>query len=213
MDIREYKTKDLPYHFVLFYNLPESEMTMYRAALNGHQEVNSLLTYCYLDKQCGLSYKAICCARLDGYEYIAFDVPEDITTSMIIREGGIVSEAALFEEGGIMARFQHEADKIKECYGYYKEMVSPNENDPFSEFRHPAYPNDIQVFFMSSTQKHEKMWVKEECREEDGSITGILLNEPYNSEMGIHEGDTVTVIPLDNGNGDIAPVALLSWMK
>ncbi len=212
MDIKEYKVKSLPYHFVLFYNLPECEMTTYRVALNGHQEVNSLLTYCYLDTQCGLSYKAICCARLDGNEYIAFDVPEKTTTAMTIREGGIMGDAALFDEGGIMARFQHEADEIKESYGYHEDMVRLDEDDPFSEFRHPAYPKDIQVIFMAPNQGYERMWVREVEWKDDGSITGILLNEPYNSEMGVHEGDTVRVIPLDKGDGNIAPVAVLSWM-
>ena len=212
MDIREYKVKSLPYHFVLFYNLPESEMITYRVALNGHQEVNSFLTYCYLDTQCGLSYKAICCAKLDGNNYIAFDVPEEITTAMIIREGGIASDAALFEKGGIMERFQHEADEIKEYYGYHKHMVSLDEDDPFSAFRHPAYPKYIQAFFMTPNKEHEKMWVREEEQKEDGSITGVLLNEPYNIEMGVHEGDRVSIISLDKGDGEIIPVAVLSWM-
>ena len=212
MDIREYRVKSLPYHFVLFYNLPESEMTKYRAILSGHQEVNSLLTYCYLDTQCGLSYKAVCCARLDGDEYIAFDVPEKITSAMTIREGGIVCDAAIFDEGGIMARFQREADEVKECYGYHEDMVRLDEDDPFSAFRHPSYPNDIQAFFMAPSKKYENMWVRETNREEDGSITGILLNEPYNSDMGVHKGDTVNVIPVDKGDGNIAPVAVLPWL-
>ena len=105
-----------------------------------------------------------------------------------------------------MARFQHEADEIKECYGYHEDMVRLNGDDPFSAFRHPAYPKDIQAFFMAPNQERERMWVREEGRGEDGSITGILLNEPYNSEMGVHEGDTVRVIPLDKGDGNIAPM-------
>ncbi|MCR5603735.1 MAG: hypothetical protein K6G27_08545 [Lachnospiraceae bacterium] len=213
MDIREYNTKSLPYHFVLFYNMPENTMAMYRGLFSGKADDNAVLTYCYLDSMCGLSYKVICCAKLYDNETIEFDVPEHLTNGMTIREGGLECEALLFDEGGIMSRFQKEADSIKENYGYYAESLKEDEDVPFAAFRHVAYPNDIQVYFFKKNQGYEEMWVREHERRPDGTVIGTLLNEPYDQSMEVHEGDSVKVFPYDPGDGNIVPVAVLSWME
>ncbi len=212
MDIREYNAKSLPYHFVLFYNMPENTMAMYRGLFNGKSGDNALLTYCYLDSMCGLSYKVICCARVYDDETIEFDIPEFVTNGMTIREGGLECDAILLDEGGIMSRFQTEADSIKENYGYFADSLKEDEDVPFASFRHPSYPDDIQVYFFLKERRYEKIWVTEKERKSDGSIIGILINEPYDSEMGVHNGDSVTVIPYDHGDGNIIPVAVLPWM-
>lgn len=62
MDIRNYNVKKLPYHFVLFYGIDEKQLAVIKLAFHGAETDNAVLTYCYLDTQCGLSYKVICCA-------------------------------------------------------------------------------------------------------------------------------------------------------
>ncbi len=94
-----------------------------------------------------------------------------------------------------------------------KEQTDVNDEVPFDEFRHPSYPNDILVFFFAPDKKTEKIWVTEIRRESDGSIAAKVLNEPYNPLMGVHEGDTVRVIPQDLEDGQIIPVAILPWMQ
>lgn len=212
MDIREYNTRSLPYHFVLFYNMSDKEITMYRGMFNGKPDDNALLTYCYLDAECGLSYRVICCARLYDDETVEFDISENVTNGMIIREGGIECDAILFDEGGIMSRFQEEADFIKDNYGYHEESLKVDEDVPFASFRHVAYPDDIPVYFFSPDQKVEQIWVRETSHESDGTVTGYLINEPYDKSFGVHNGDKVQVIPYEI-NGEIIPVAVLPWMS
>lgn len=213
MDIREYNPKKLPYHFVLFYNLSSKDMVMYQSVLKGKPRDNAVLTYCYLDLMCGLSYRAICCAKIYGDGTIEYDVSDKIDTGMIIREGGLESDAVIIDEGGPMEQFQKEVDTIKECYGYYKERVEVSDEKPFDEFRHPAYPDDILVYFFSPDKKIEQIWVREKSHKPDGTVTGFLINEPYNELIGLHDGDTVQVIPYDMGNGEIIPAAILPWMR
>ena len=70
------------------------------------------------------------------------------------------------------------------------------------------------VLFFSPDNKLEKVWVREQKRIGDGSVTASVLNEPYNPLMGVHEDDTVRVIPYDGeGKGKVIPVAALPWRK
>ena len=134
---------------------------------------------------------------------------EDPETGYTIREGGIVGEAIILEEGEGLKQFQDEADFIKECYGYYPEAMSSDDENLFSAFRHPAYPDDIMAVFPAPEGRWEKMWVTELEKEENGAIKATLLNEPYNEQIGVHEGDIVTVVALDLGEGAVTPTAII----
>ncbi len=213
MDIRLYNIKSLPYHFVLFYNVPTNQMIMQKMALNGRADDNAVLTYCYLDGMCGLSYKAICCARISDNGRIQYTVPDRPNAGMTLREGAINSDAIIFDEEPEMAQFQKEADFIKECYGYDKESVAINDDIPFDKFRHPSYPMDIFTNLYTPDQKVEKIWLREVSRTEDGVITARFIDEPFNPLVGLHDGDTVKIIPYDKGDGEIEPTAVLPWMR
>ncbi len=211
MDIRAYKVKELPYHFMLFYNIDEKQLAMIKMSFHGEQTDNAVLTYCYLDSQCGLSYKVICCACIaDGR--VTFTPTEKVEIGYTIREGGIVGEAIIIDEGDL-EQFKEEADFIKECYGYDPKALSVEDDDPFSTFRHPSYPNDILALFFAPEGRSEEMWVTELEKGEAGAIKAKLLNEPYNEHIGVHEGDFVAILPLGLAEDYVAPVAILGWMK
>ena len=212
MDIRAYNTKSLPYHFVLFYNLEQQKMEMYKGSLDGRENDNALLTYCYIDEQCGLSYRAICCAEITEEGHLMFSMSDNISTAMIIREGGIISDARVFDEDDLPP-FKEEAEKIKEIYGYHIDKIRISDDKPFDKYRHPSCPMDILVDFIPSQGQIEQMWVTEKKELPDGSIQGILINEPYNPDFGLHEGDSVFVVPYKNEDGETVPVALLPWLK
>ena len=55
MDVRAYRVKQLPYHFILFHHISMAKFFMYKKTFGGRDEDNALLTYCYLDTQAGLS--------------------------------------------------------------------------------------------------------------------------------------------------------------
>ena len=212
MDIREYNIKSLPYHFVLFYNLPDDKLLMFRNMYEGQAEDNALLTYCYLDEMAGLSYRAVCWATVAEDSSITYHHERQMTTMLILREGGLNCDAYVLEEKD-MPYYKDVADEIKEHYGNMKGQTEIHSDDPFSKFRHPSYPKDILAVFLSADKKVEKMWITEMMQNEDGSVQGKLLNEPYNPLIGLHEGDFVTVVPYKDDGGEITPIALLDWMK
>ena len=212
-DIRAYRPMDLPYHYVLFHHMDDVRYLAYKSALGGSEEDNALLTYCYLDKQAGLSYRAICMAVLTDDGRVEYRVNDNAATNLIIREGGIESPAELIDEDDPgMVRFRKVAERIKENYGYHKEKTTIREDIPFGKQRHPAYPDDIMVLFISPEHKKEQIWVREQSREGD-RVIATLLNEPYDLSFGLHEGDTVTVIPVKDPDGEVIPMAMLDWMK
>ena len=212
MDIRGYNLKRLPYRFVLFYNLPADKLIEYRAIYQGTETDNALLTYCYLDRTCGLSYKAICWGYVADEGEIEYHHARKMTVGLTIREGGLECDAAVFDEDEMMF-FKEEADKIKDIYGYLEDRIAIRDDVPFDEYRHPSYPKDILVWFFAKDKKLEKIWVTETDRHPDGSVSARLLNEPYNPLMGVHEGDVVEVVQHDTGNGKIIPAVVLPWMK
>lgn len=56
-------------------------------------------------------------------------------------------------------------------------------------FRHPHYPDDVVVYFMSAEHNPELLWVR--CLAVDENIlTGELLNEPT-KDFGCHAGDKI----------------------
>ncbi len=212
MDIREYNSKSLPYHFVLFYNLPLDKFIFYKRVYEGRSGDNAILTYCYIDSQCGMSFKGICWASVSKEGNIIYHHDRKMTTGLTIREGGLECDAAVFEEKD-MRLFQKHADEIKEIYGHLADQTDINGDVQFDEFRHPAYPNDILVSFYAPNKKLEKMWVREQSHSKDGVVTAILINEPYNPLLGLHEGDMVKVIGYDIGDGKMTPLAVLEWMR
>ncbi len=213
MDIREYNPKTLPYHFVLFYEIPNEKLLIFGREIKMSLTDNAILTYCYLDSVCGMSYKVICPARKRGSE-ISYHIPENVATAVTLREGALECQAIVIDEDDqSVEQFKEEVDLIKKCYGYHLDSTDVSDEDPFSEFRHPAYPNDILVNFMSPDHKIEKMWVTQKDIREDGIVVAQLINEPYNALMGVHEGDLVEIYPLKGEDGETIPIAILSWMK
>ena len=122
MDIRAYQTRKLPYHFVLFYNLSQADLIKFSLDLEINTGDNALLTYCYIDRMAGLSYEVICKASIDGNGNVVYREPSK-TAMMRIREGGIISDAYVYPEGGELSRFQDRADRIKENYGFHIDMI------------------------------------------------------------------------------------------
>ena len=132
---------------------------------------------------------------------------------MIMREGTLECPAEIINEGAEgMESFQKEADSIKDNYGYNEDAVKIHDDIPFDEHRHPAYPNDIMVQFFTPDKKRELMWVREQSRQ-GNSVIARLIDDPFNPLIGLHNGDSVEVVPHEFDDGEIIPIAVLPWMK
>ena len=207
-----YNMKELAYRFVLFHHAPDNGIGIYMQGLSGREEDNALLTYCYMDRMAGLSYRAICCARLDENGRMDGRIPEKVTASFIMRYGSMEWPAEIIPENTKgMEIFRSNVDRIKKAYGDHSSMFEIHDDILFDEYRHPEYPNDLLVYFVSPDEKVERIWVTEQMSKENGLICK-LLNEPYNPLMDIHEGDMVVVIGHEQANGKVIPNAILPWM-
>lgn len=231
MDIRAYNTKDLPYRFVLFCNISERDLMVYSAGAPIQRGENSLLTYCYIDKMAGLSFEVVCKASLLPDGSIRFGEVSK-TTSMRIREGGLISDALVFPEGYEMEKYQEVADRVKKYYGYHIDMVHTLEAKRFSHRRHICYPDDIMVYLFGNGIKPEQIWVTEieqnECPYSVRRLIGTelvhntaegrevlecvgagrLINQPYNPGFGYREGDIVPIYAMPIGRGQEEPIVL-----
>ena len=214
MDIREYAPKKLPYHFILFYNIPENRLRSLYGMFGYKYGDNALLTYCYLDSQCGLSYEVVCCARV-FYDKGRFEThePEVRNTAMRLREGSLECDAIILEDDDrVSRRYQDVADRIKENYGYYVDKVTVHPAIPFDAYRHPAYLSDIYTYFYTPQNNGmERMWIREISRDGD-EVLGRLLDNPYNELVELRQGDTVRIIP-HKEDDEVLPFAFLPWME
>ena len=213
MHITEYPVKQLPYHFVLFYNIPGFKLTLIKLACGGKLRDNAVLTYCYLHPHLGVSYKVICCGYIDKEGELELPADERKKNRLTLREGGLVGEAVVLKDDGKMLNYRDEVDEIKDRFGCYPQKVIINDQELFSIFRHPMDSKIFLAYFFDERHNRENMWVREIQTEENGWISAKLLNEPFSRYMGIHKGDVIQLMPLDPGDGEIVPAGVLPWMK
>lgn len=194
MKINEYLPKELPYKFVIFYNIPSDKKLAFHFLLSANPDDNAYVMYCYLDPSQGLSYKALCSAKINGETgEIIYNKNSCKTIDGTFREGALECDAVVLDN---IEEYEEEAEFIKSNYGYYEKAISVDENIPFDAFRHPCYPKDILCVLankdLEDGSKKELIWVKEITRG-DGFITGRLINEPYNEAFGLKNGYIVIV--------------------
>ena len=213
MHITEYPVKQLPYHFVLFYNIRGLKFTMIKLACGGKLRDNAILTYCYLDPHLGVNYRVICCGYIDKDGNVEIPADERKRTGLTLMEGSLVGEAIVLKEDGKMLEFKDEVEEIKQRFGVYPKNVIINDRELFSIFRHPANNKDFLAYFFDERHNRENMWVREIETEENGWVSAKLLNEPLSRYMSIHKDDVIQVMPLDPGDGEIVPAGVLPWMK
>ncbi|SDB66642.1 hypothetical protein SAMN02910263_03865 [Butyrivibrio sp. INlla16] len=208
MDIRDYDTALLPYHFVLFFDLPIEKLLIYKILFQGQEEDNALLTYCYVDSNYGISYKAICWVTIQPDGSTVFHRQRRGVCMLTLREGSISCKADVLDEA-FMPSYADDAEEIRNNYG----CSFPNKERYYNRFRHPIYSTKVYTIFMTANHKHENIWVDEQCVNDDGSIMASLSEEPQVSQIGLHKGELVHVVIRDVGNGLYAPFAVLDWMK
>ena len=210
MNIKNYNVKDILYHYVLFYNLPDDLYWRMKSAMFADSEDDALLTYCYLDENGDLSYDAICYARMEDDKVtfakrgviMLWEIPEEIAEW----------DCMVFDEDEIPI-YKSRIELIKKQHGYHPEILENNEDDIYGRYRHPGYPDDIRTVFVSEDNKVELIWVRVQEKLGDDDLLAVVLNEPYSEYMGVNLGDLVKLVPYYCDDGMAVPMAILPWMK
>ena len=158
-----------------------------------------VLAYGYVDEQCGLSFKPIEIGKLDGNSLHIRKLPEDI---MFIVRAGRVMDNNCFDASLVMDTNQYDNIKsmVDENYRTTNELKEQMRNMAFLDaFRHPEYPDDVNVILYSEGFKPEQIWVRC-CEFDDNMLFGEMLNEPE-QDFGVHMGELAGFAPIENEDG------------
>lgn len=165
-----------------------------------------ILAWPYIDCQCGLSFRYICPAAIDGASWVTHERDESLFA--IIRAGALTQ--AIWCPTGIdphaFERFTYEADEV---YAPKNPAVLELRGTEFLDpIRHPLFPDDVQVLLLpSGPAKPELVWLRL-CDLRDDTIFGTLLNEPE-QDLGVHAGDVLPLAFQKDGERGIEAAVLL----
>ena len=150
------------------------------------EKLDGFLTYAYVDGETFV-FEILAGAKLAGGRIKIF--PSSYKKSVKLKRGAVddaelrivTAEYALpFRDRIAIINDRSEPDAAREETRLIKNLDA---------FRHPHYPDDVVVYFMSTEHKPELLWVR--CLAVDENIlTGELLNEPQ-SDYGCHAGDRI----------------------
>lgn len=150
------------------------------------EKLDGWLTYAYIDDETFV-FEILAGAKLVGGRVKVF--PASYKKSVKLKRGQ-VDEAELkiltaeyslaFRDRVQMIIDKNSVDEAREQTRFIKTLDA---------FRHPHYPDDVVVYFLSEDDKPELLWVR--CQSVDENIlTGELLNEPT-KDFGCHAGDKI----------------------
>ena len=150
------------------------------------EKLDGWLTYAYIDSETFV-FEILAGARLIGGRVKVF--PASYKKSIKLKRGQVddaelkilTAEYSLaFRDRIQMINDKNSVDKLREQTRLIKTLDA---------FRHPHYPDDVVVYFLSTEHKPELLWVR--CLSVDENIlTGELLNEPT-KDFGCHAGDAI----------------------
>ena len=215
IDMKKFRPKLLLSEFVLFYDVRERDIVPYLSIGQAKKGDNAILTYCYIDEMCGMSYAYVCCGRKYVNGRVELRNPWG-SLAGTYREGAleseyeVVSKELKMENGQRLSDIEEEVSKYR---GYDPERAVIHEDILFDEYKHPWYTRDLFAALIDEEYGvGEAIWVTEIQRGDD-YVLGTLLNEPFHDIFGVHKGDTVMVVPDYNEDGSVYPRISLKERK
>ena len=163
-----------------------------RAALKdfpGADDANCILTYGYIDRECGLTLE-ILAAGVEGKKGFNFADGNDTISSKIRIENVSNDDVAFFadEDGSLVKRY---SQKIEMLHHYdAPEEVEKTRGMTFLDgSRDPNCVDDVLVYLVKDGLKPEGCWTRI-IGLGDHWIMGTLLNEP-DQDFGYHIGEKI----------------------
>ena len=187
MFIKDYNFREIYHRFVKFNTKPD--MTAFKD-VKITKETDSFVTYCYIDKECGITFEYICpynnidkkCLRRNHEG-----------TSIKFRYGSLNYDADIIDNIEV-----HREDKfINEIIdiidkNYDNKHLAVNRGfKEIDSLRAEGYPYDIKVILAKDGLNREIVWVTWDYVE-NGICFGLLKNEPFQN-MGVHLGDRIQI--------------------
>lgn len=151
------------------------------------EKPDGLLTYAYIDKDAGFTFSVWGGAKTSGSRLKIF--PINYKQAAFVRRGGASGADVKILTDDYALAFRDRMQMINDCYAVDESREQTRFIKNLDAFRHPDYPDDVVVYFLSAEHNPELLWVR--CMSVDESIlTGELLNEPTKN-FGCHVGDKI----------------------
>lgn len=156
---------------------------------SGADKANCILTYGYIDQQCGLTMEILAVGEESKNGFRFYDGNDTIRS--FIRIGAVAEDEFSFfddEDGTLAKRY---ADKLEMLHHYdaSEEVEKTREMSFLDGSRHEYFVDDVLVYLMKDGLKPEGCWTRITGLG-DHWIMGTLLNEP-DQNFGYHEGETI----------------------
>ena len=93
------------------------------------------------------------------------------------------------------------AEQAMIYYENCKDAVELRSIDILDPFRHPFYPDDVEIHFIGDEIEPENMWLRL-TKVKDKTFYGTLLDEPV-QKLGVHIGEETSFIIIQMKDGTI----------
>lgn len=146
----------------------------------------------YVDYQAGLTFRVIAPAHFDGDKIVIGKQKPDV---MFMFRADSVQDCTYVSFEPDEMDYVPYYDYIEVAQSYEKdldEVVEMRQIDVLDQFRHPFFPDDVEIFFVGEKIQPENMWLRL-TKIKDKTLYGKLLDEP-NQDVGFHVGDEMDFI-------------------
>lgn len=176
------------YHHFIAIPLKEMLKTSVKD-FSGVDKANCILTYGYIDQQCGLTMEILAVGEESKNGFSFYDGNDTIRS--FIRIGAVAEDEFSFfdDEDGTLAKKYTDKLEMLHHYDASEEVEKTREMSFLDGSRHEYFVDDVLVYLMKDGLKPEGCWTRITGLG-DHWIMGTLLNEP-DQNFGYHEGETI----------------------
>lgn len=162
---------------------------------------NAILTYCFVHPRRGIAFEVLAMAKISetgmGVADLRIDVREaNPSTSLLIEYNSISGELIDFKPDKNLTFMKDFDNKV--AISRHLDEETPQETRDMREisqidrYRHEVFPDDLAVTFVGKLPKPEAIWCKG-ILSDDGEMKGKLLNEPWDTSIGLHQDDIISI--------------------
>lgn len=193
------------YHSLVYIRCPDYLETV-KDLYTISEKDDGVLAVCYVDAMAGMSFRVITVAHFDKNKLKLSN--ESKETMMILRsdEEFLKKECSVISTEEVDYSNYKEYIEIAEAYDEgYEEVVKTRFISILDPFRYPGCPDDVQIYFVGEKIQPENMWLKL-TRADDKCIYGKLMDEPFQKEIGFHNGDEVDFGFMQQKDGSLVAI-------